>query len=227
MNNVLLAGLAVFELLLLILIAVWLSQAIYTISMGYWAFFTFVLLALITSAVAFDRTSKPLAVLYGILTVFAFGTFAACCAILTVPNTRGLGFEVKLFFSMVVTVQCLVFTYILWQGDSESDESKVLMPQEKDSDAAAEEEGKCMQRLRNSTASKCCFNCCSVLLFAMIVAAGSHTMLHASEILEFFPGLDALTEVDGHYIYARCSGTGSPPVVFFHGLNGNSLDFTW
>ena len=89
------------------------------------------------------------------------------------------------------------------------------MPEERDYDDASDEEGMGMQRLRNFLASKCCFNC-----FAMVVAAASHTTPDASKILEFFPGLDALTEVDGHYIYARCSGTGSPAVVFRMGSTG-------
>ena len=222
-NNVLLAGLAATELLLLVLISLWLSQTIYTISMGYWAFFTLILFALIASANAFDRTSKPLAVLYCILAVFSFGTFAACCSILTVPNTIGLGFEVKLFFSSVVTVQCVVFAYVLAKGKGGTREMKALAADKGDS-ASVEGDGVCIRVLRGCNI---CFSVCSVFIFAMVVAAACHTMLHASEIHEFFPGMDSLTEINGHLVYARCSGTGSPPVVFFHGLNGNSLDFTW
>lgn len=217
---VLLVVAGLLQLILAVLMVLWLSQYIYTISMGYWAYFTFVLMILIFSSIAYGKSSKPIAVLYVLVTIFSFGTFIACCAILAVRNTRGLGFEVKLIFSLVTAVLSALFANLLRKDTSTAVEEKAL-------EAKGATDLEAGERTYLDKGCSCCFTFCSVFLVAQIIAAASHTMIHASEIAEFYPGDEALTEVNGHLLFARCSGTGSPPVVFFHGLNGNSLDFTW
>jgi len=166
---------------------------------------------------------KVAAAFAGLGAGFALMAFLASCAWAASQNVEN-GAAWKPPFALSATGAACLIAFVNFKG---------LEPEnleEKSAVVAYNENGPDVEKVPKASPDfkTCCKSCCVCFLFVLVALASVHTLMLTREKLQFYPEDESsLYEIEGHTLFARCSGSGSPAIFFNHGLGGNSLDFTW
>lgn len=194
------------------------ASGVFLFGGAYWMLLSAALIPLAYTAFVRPEKRPKLALGFALAVPLIFGACVSSLVIQYSYSVRGLNMEARGFFTFLAMVLSSALAYYLAIGAEQEIEVKKLEHYA----GEVEEGGRRCNRCR-----ACCFPCCATFMLLLLLLASIHAIVLAAEFQIYLPPPEAVVDVGGYNMFARCTGEGSPPVVMFHGYTGNSLDFQW